>query len=159
MKYKRIAHFRPHGGTFDANYKWLLLTSWWRWQSRRYRGWRCADSIVQCFSILHFEDKDNNFLLYLIINPCFSGRWSLSPNGKEAREAFRKVLILVLVEDGLWGSWVRWNWSWCVCLNPCFSGRWSLSVLSFWDSVLQIGVLILVLVEDGLWEVCISWYA
>ena len=35
------------------------------------------------------------------LNPCFSGRWSLTDDSLTMNVARYKVLILVLVEDGL----------------------------------------------------------
>ena len=62
----------------------------------------------------------------LSLNPCFSGGWSRSAKYETQKAATVKVLILVLVEDGLGGS---------------AQGAVSSNVAQ---------VLILVLVEDGL---------
>ena len=62
----------------------------------------------------------------------------------------RRVLILVLVEDGLGADAsprsVRKRGS----LNPCFSGGWSRSEMRREHQGVNSPVLILVLVEDGL---------
>ena len=60
------------------------------------------------------------------------------------------VLILVLVEDGLR---VPGNGYWTLlwCLNPCSCGRWSQRLKKVSKNFSR-GVLILVLVEDGLRE-------
>ena len=62
----------------------------------------------------------------------------------------KRVLILVLVEDGL-GAETRNTqlYELELCLNPCFSGGWSRSCEGYRDR-LKRHVLILVLVEDGL---------
>ena len=67
----------------------------------------------------------------------------------ELQRRTQKVLILVLMEDGLGLS--RWSFSTtrAQSLNPCFNGRWSRT-----DGCLRLDcpedVLILVLMEDGL---------
>ena len=64
-----------------------------------------------------------------------------------------RVLILVLMEYGLWridfgGRPCRHR----SCLNPCFDGIWSLTVWPSWSSwQARACVLILVLMEYGLW--------
>ena len=99
------------------------------------------------------------------LNPCLNGRWSLTCNTARDYKMGAKVLILVLVEDGLW--FFRLNVQsvdrlrvlilvlvedglWCLCLsllftqlkrlNPCFSGRWSLIApyKSCWQTVTYI---------------------
>ena len=109
------------------------------------------------------------------LNPCFSGIWSVSGGGREGVRHFGGVLILVLVEYGLWAKSLSWEttasavlilvlveyglWDYLCrkyrktprpCLNPCFSGIWSVSQLSIRVRRPR-GVLILVLVEYGLW--------
>ena len=72
------------------------------------------------------DDEEGNGIIELLrLNPCFSGRWSLTS------------LCKMIAHDGL-------------SLNPCFNGRWSLTTPE--DMVVAIAtlVLILVLVEDGL---------
>ncbi len=66
-------------------------------------------------------------LRYAGLNPCFCGRWFMSPK-RPAFKIRRAVLILVFVEDGLW-----------------------VKVKEF-VSLEVTNVLILVFVEDGLWE-------
>ena len=86
------------------------------------------------------------------LNPCFSGIWSVSGGGREGVRHFGGVLILVLVEYGLWAKSLSWEttasavlilvlveyglWDYLCrkyrktprpCLNPCFSGIWSVS--------------------------------
>ena len=96
----------------------------------------------------------NNQVLEQCLNPCFSGRCSVSlPDFffEETKECC--VLILVLVEDALWGKsklcvkrlkYIR--------LNPCFSGRCSVRAIDYINEQIGRCVLILVLVEDALWE-------
>ena len=69
------------------------------------------------------------------LNPCFSGRWSVRRryNRDDAEED--RVLILVLVEDGLRGESFNQDLSGWDGLNPCFSGRWSASILIKNDSI------------------------
>ena len=86
------------------------------------------------------------------LNPCFSGRWSLTHRLAMRRKEI--VLILVLVEDGLWRPWGQpWLRRWISRLNPCFSGRWSLTFLGSNRKSWKPEVLILVLMEDGLWRI------
>ncbi len=59
------------------------------------------------------------------LNPCFSGGWSRSSSKKTLSKKTSKVLILVLVEDGLGATTIINNIAIIDCLNPCFSGGWS----------------------------------
>ena len=63
------------------------------------------------------------------------------------------ILILVLVEDGLWQQ-VRITITPATGgLNPCFNGRWSLTHgKALAEAFNEVSVLILVLMEDGLWQ-------
>ncbi len=62
------------------------------------------------------------------LNPCFNGRWSLTLFLSMKTDSF-KVLILVLMEDGLWQlAEPRFPANLEKCLNPCFNGRWSLTI-------------------------------
>ena len=68
-----------------------------------------------------------------------------------------KVLILVLVEDGLGGKLGSRAESTPYSLNPCFSGGWS---RRFVEGICEVhfgDVLILVLVEDGLGVLLVSF--
>ena len=47
---------------------------------------------------LLLQDKDRQVGC---LNPCFSGRWSLTNDACQAYKTQNTVLILVLVEDGL----------------------------------------------------------
>ena len=113
---------------------------------------------------------------WLSLNPCCNGRWSLTPQKSHCEKEKQKVLILVVMEDGLWllnvlsysrimnvlilvvmedGLWrvsvvCIWTCPWRV--NPCCNGRWSLTcfIWSGWGLIPQ--VLILVVMEDGLWR-------
>ena len=86
------------------------------------------------------------------LNPCFSGRWSLTRCKDERVTPQCAVLILVLVEDGLWQAIEALKNAPAASLNPCFSGRWSLTFVTPWGMKKLYIVLILVLVEDGLWQ-------
>ena len=62
------------------------------------------------------------------LNPCCDGMWSLTPSRRRDCSMHAGVLILVVMEDGLWqpkshkqAQLEKW------CLNPCCNGRWSLS--------------------------------
>ena len=61
------------------------------------------------------------------------------------------VLILVLMEDGLWHLSPRMRTRIQASLNPCFNGRWSLTEAQMAPMRPPCWVLILVLMEDGLW--------
>ena len=63
------------------------------------------------------------------------------------------VLILVLMEYGLWLSPPRWPYKLSTSLNPCSNGIWSLTGLRFVITLHRRVVLILVLMEYGLWPV------
>ena len=59
------------------------------------------------------------------LNPCFSGIWSVSRRWWPGTSRLYTVLILVLVEYGLWGiSRITVDIP-TAGLNPCFSGIWS----------------------------------
>ena len=90
------------------------------------------------------------------LNPCCCGWWSLSYESK-LKTIHNYVLILVVVDDGLWdfqtASWAQEH----LCLNPCCCGWWSLrSNRSLSLSQHSGRVLILVVVDDGLWAASFS---
>ena len=97
-----------------------------------------------------------NFRLLRCLNPCFNGRWSLTSLHLVDPLLPRWVLILVLMEDGLWRLAKQASLNVLGRLNPCFNGRWSLTCA--WDSprIWRLAVLILVLMEDGLWLQVVS---
>ena len=64
------------------------------------------------------------------------------------------VLILVLMEYGLWHFYSLYLWWWYGCLNPCSNGIWSLTLWKGHFSEVSKDVLILVLMEYGLWHKC-----
>ena len=86
------------------------------------------------------------------LNPCSNGIWSLT---RRALTSFqlKYVLILVLMEYGLWLNLVVNTTPFEARLNPCSNGIWSLTYhdVSFPTNLL---VLILVLMEYGLWLAC-----
>ena len=117
------------------------------------------------------------------LNPCSNGIWSLTCHSRDDQRRSRRVLILVLMEYGLWpmpldSPPLDWD-----CLNPCSNGIWSLTPrLSFLDRSVSLGlnpcsngiwsltvhfnwgrpsgpVLILVLMEYGLWHARVHAYA
>ena len=59
------------------------------------------------------------------LNPCFSGGWSQRTLRRIPYVNAGKVLILVLVEDGLRDLVNSSNRRRLKSLNPCFSGGWS----------------------------------
>ena len=76
----------------------------------------------------HWVAKRDEYLKLIVsLNPCFNGRYSLSPDDCDLRQYFA-VLILVLMEDTHWDKQAR--------------------VFKLKD-----GVLILVLMEDTHWVV------
>ena len=125
---------------------------WWQRQNRLRSYLRVLilvlveDGLWQLLAVLSW--------LLICLNPCFSGRWSLtfvtSCKRVQSTEVLT-VLILVLVEDGLWPK-PKVHWLNHSCLNPCFSGRWSLTLCRIIRVQHFRFVLILVLVEDGLWH-------
>ena len=73
---------------------------------------------------------DNDFIAevkaIISLNPCFSGGWSRRSMSPWLHRVQLKVLILVLVEDGLGEA--SNNLAIQIMssrLNPCFSGGWS----------------------------------
>ena len=63
----------------------------------------------------------------------------------------RMVLILVLMEYGLWQTLLLLLTFWMNCLNPCSNGIWSLTKPESVRGTVR-KVLILVLMEYGLWR-------
>ena len=63
----------------------------------------------------------------LCLNPCFSGGWSRRKDLMVGLNSNGKVLILVLVEDGLGEMEITLMRAPEYGLNPCFSGGWSRS--------------------------------
>ena len=61
------------------------------------------------------------------LNPCFNGRWSLTLEELDVQREMLAVLILVLMEDGLWHFLNDGKVQLCRRLNPCFNGRWALT--------------------------------
>ncbi len=110
------------------------------------------------------------------LNPCFNGRWSLTSDMNAYLGNAFSVLILVLMEDGLWLFVTKKGAKAFDSLNPCFNGRWSLTLMKMllmivtiislnpcfngrWSLTMKanlfascVQVLILVLMEDGLWQ-------
>ena len=64
----------------------------------------------------------------------------------------RLVLILVLMEYGLWPAQGLLHTSAPTRLNPCSNGIWSLTVVTVIVTLKYFWVLILVLMEYGLWR-------
>ena len=58
------------------------------------------------------------------LNPCCSGRWSRTMM-PQVSLLTSKVLILVVVDDGLVRLMIKPSAKVKKCLNPCCSGRWS----------------------------------
>ena len=86
----------------------------------------------------------------LCLNPCCSGRWSCTTIKVNLRVQNVRVLILVVVEDGLVLSYHTRLTKVALGLNPCCSGRWSCTRSALTSPSLHLRVLILVVVEDGL---------
>ena len=115
------------------------------------------------------------------LNPCCNGRWSLTEKEQPRCSNQLQVLILVVMEDGLWRKSVSYNsrnqWSlnpccngrWSLtslcglmtrlslCLNPCCNGRWSLTLEREALKKTMLAVLILVVMEDGLWHMMVAY--
>ena len=85
------------------------------------------------------------------LNPCCSGRWSRTWYEEQEVFAWKEVLILVVVDDGLvLMSAISVGKNGDVSLNPCCSGRWSRTIMSQITVGRDGDVLILVVVDDGL---------
>ena len=84
------------------------------------------------------------------LNPCYSGRWSLSQN----------YVAFSIQRNGLnpcySGRWslrrgiVMAKYPILTGLNPCYRGRWSLRISGNYFRAIEHNVLILVIEEDGL---------
>ena len=84
------------------------------------------------------------------LNPCSNGIWSLTAWHESYYHDPAWVLILVLMEYGLWRKRTGAVAPRQHCLNPCSNGIWSLTAAVVQRSV-SVDVLILVLMEYGLW--------
>ena len=84
------------------------------------------------------------------LNPCSNGIWSLTTAPK-CFPGLLTVLILVLMEYGLWPSPKFATIAGQLRLNPCSNGIWSLTVCHHEHELVH-AVLILVLMEYGLWR-------
>ena len=67
--------------------------------------------------------------MVLCLNPCCSGRWSLTWDAEKKMIVNLKVLILVVVDNGLVHSTRQSAIMSIQCLNPCCSGQWSRTLL------------------------------
>ena len=85
--------------------------------------------------------------IYLCLNPCSNGIWSLTGGGAFS-DATGGVLILVLMEYGLWRRDSACA-SGSVCLNPCSNGIWSLTKEC---SLRTSGVVCLNPCSNGIWS-------
>ena len=114
------------------------------------------------------------------LNACSNGIWSLT-RLLWRQPGLRIVLILVLMEYGLWLSLIRvdrlfsgvlilvlmeyglWRFGeerppqGSESLNPCSNGIWSLTCLGITGRAQTYKVLILVLMEYGLWRLVSAW--
>ena len=85
----------------------------------------CSNGI---WSLTHNFTSGNHYVK-ASLNPCSNGIWSLTLHSKQHFCTYR-VLILVLMEYGLW------HWQGLpylnppFCLNPCSNGIWSLTPMS-----------------------------
>ena len=90
--------------------------------------------------------------LVMCLNPSFSGIWPVADIHTPNLEKEDIVLILLLVEYGLWlRRRHSSNTNPCPCLNPSFSGIWPVAMMKTYFHDFQDEVLILLLVEYGLW--------
>ena len=91
--------------------------------------------------------------VHICLNPCCCGWWSLSPPESFIIMAFPwSVLILVVVDDGLWVRWIvtqRGGQSSVLILVVVDDGLWVRN--PFTQGLQFADVLILVVVDDGLW--------
>ena len=86
------------------------------------------------------------------LNPCYSGRWSRTDGDIRHTAMSARVLILVIVEDGLVLAFtlMATDPTDAQSLNPCYSGRWSRTLQGIAKHFNDNVVLILIVVEDGL---------
>ena len=75
------------------------------------------------------DGKNVTVLKNIGLNPCFNGRYSRSREFL-TRESYKKVLILVLMEDTL-GVLFYYENQKTDRLNPCFNGRYSRRLQDF----------------------------
>ena len=100
----------------------------WSLTSRAY-SWDCSDSSLNPCSngiwSLTFE-LGTWCCIDIGLNPCSNGIWSLTCR-EEGNPQDDRVLILVLMEYGLWPKYEKEEDESTSCLNPCSNGIWSLT--------------------------------
>ena len=91
------------------------------------------------------------FLILYGLNPYCNGRCSLGQGKYTFIGESIGVLILIVMEDVLWGD-MKWPvFQLAICLNPYCNGRCSLGRKSSHGNAELIRVLILIVMEDVLW--------
>ena len=83
------------------------------------------------------------------LNPCCSGQWSRTMTLRMVKYGL-KVLILVVVDNGLVQVFDDNTIEIVECLNPCCSGQWSRTIANYDLQGNNDEVLILVVVDNGL---------
>ena len=89
------------------------------------------------------------------LNPCCNGRWSLTIWHTQIRHLC--VLILVVMEDGLWPPQACINYALNLSLNPCCNGRWSLTlqnITNLWFRRFGLNPCC-----NGRWSLTLKWWA
>ena len=98
------------------------------WLRRSQRSRRSSGSLNPCCNgrwSLTLFGKTFKVITEKRLNHCCNGRWSLTGQWYY-RKKCQCVLILVVMEDGLWPTTRRTTRT-GMCLNPCCNGRWSLT--------------------------------
>ena len=72
------------------------------------------------------------------LNPCSNGIWSLTQRLMEQGRSSITVLILVLMEYGLWQITCFIKTKELICLNPCSNGIWSLTPDSLFTNYVDV---------------------
>ena len=106
---------------FNGRWSLTLLLKSYRWRTHRLNP--CFNgrwSLTICKRSARRKRSNS-------LNPCFNGRWSLTYWNSKVSCSQWFVLILVLMEDGLWQYKYANIHYWGTSLNPCFNGRWSLT--------------------------------
>ena len=142
---QRRAELRESGLNPCSNGIWSLTEGSTRGRSRRPGLNPCSNGIWSLTMGSYSPHCGGFFVLILVLM-----EYGLWPYSLADRRREEEVLILVLMEYGLWRLAVLHFDGWGPCLNPCSNGIWSLTVKFF--NFINCGyVLILVLMEYGLW--------
>ena len=104
------------------------------------------------------DSLDNNLDLMDSLNPYCNGRWSRTAVFLYCSVHNCRVLILIVMEDGLVRLHYISQFLIIQSLNPYCNGRWSRTYIPNIGRGIKINVLILIVMEDGLVLANVSLY-